>query len=81
MNNQYQPPFKLTNLIVNYVSRISEITERLIISNNLKTNPRLRRDNRIKTIHASLKIENNSLSIEQVTDVINGKKILGMKKI
>ena len=43
----------------------------------MSNNPRLRRDNRIRTIHASLAIENNSLSLDQVTDIINGKRILG----
>ena len=38
---------------------------------------KLRRENRIKTIHSSLAIEHNSLSLEQVTAVINGKRILG----
>lgn len=39
--------------------------------------PRLQRENRIKTIHSSLAIEHNSLSLEQVTAVIDGKRILG----
>jgi len=43
----------------------------------METNPKLRRDNRIRTIHASLAIENNSLSIDQMTDIINGKRVLG----
>lgn len=43
----------------------------------MSNNPRLRRDNRIRTIHASLEIEKNSLSLDQVTDIINGKRILG----
>lgn len=43
----------------------------------MSNNPRLRRDNRIRTIHASLAIENNPLSLYQVTDIINGKRILG----
>ena len=39
--------------------------------------PQLRRKNRIRTIHASLAIENNTLSLEQVTDIIDGKPIIG----
>ena len=43
----------------------------------MNANPQLRRDRRIRTIHASLAIGNNSLSLEQVTAIINGKRILG----
>jgi Fic family protein len=39
--------------------------------------PQLRRENRIRTIHASLAIENNTLSLEQVTDIIDGKPVIG----
>ncbi len=80
MNESYVPPFELTNKIVKYVSRIAELSERLVIRNDLISNPRLRKNNRIKTIHASLAIENNSLTIEQVTDVIDGNRILGPEK-
>jgi hypothetical protein len=40
-------------------------------------NPHLRRENRIKTIHSSLAIEHNSLSLDQVTAILDGKRILG----
>ena len=43
----------------------------------MRPNPVLRRENRIKTIHSSLAIEQNILTLQQVTDVINGKRILG----
>jgi Fic family protein len=42
----------------------------------MEQNPKLRRANRIKSIHSSLAIENNSLSLEQVTALLNGKKVL-----
>lgn len=45
--------------------------------NDLERLPRLRRVNRIKSIQSSLAIENNTLSLEQVTDVLNGKRVLG----
>ena len=38
--------------------------------------PQLRRENRIRTIHASLAIENNTFSLEQVTDIIDGKPVI-----
>jgi len=47
------------------------------VKGGTSSNPQLRRDNQIRSIHSSLAIENNSLSLEQVTDVINGKRILG----
>ena len=73
----YVPPYTLTDKTVNLISAITEIVTKISINENMSNNPRLRRDNRIRTIHASLAIENNSLSLDQVTDIINGKRILG----
>ena len=71
-----QPPFQITNTIVDYVAEIAELVGRLSLSNHLSSNPTLRRINRIRTIHGSLAIEQNTLSLEQVTAVINGKQVL-----
>ena len=73
----YVPPYTITNKTVNLISDISEILTKLTINDAMNQNPKLRRENRIQTIHASLAIENNSLSLEQVTDIINGKRVLG----
>lgn len=73
----YVPPYTITDKTVNLISAITEIITKITINANMSNNPRLRRDNRIRSIHASLAIENNSLSLEQVTDIINGKRILG----
>lgn len=73
----YVPPYTITDKTVNLISAITEIITEITINDNMSNNPRLRRDNRIRTIHASLAIENNSLSLDQVTDIINGKRILG----
>ena len=73
----YVPPYTITDKTVNLISAITEIITKITINDNMSNNPRLRRDNRIRTIHASLAIENNSLSLDQVTDIINGKRILG----
>ena len=73
----YAPPYTITDRTVNLISDITEIITKITINDNMSNNPRLRRDNRIRTIHASLAIENNSLSLDQVTDIINGKRILG----
>ena len=63
-----------------YVSSISEKIGRISAISNLESKPHLRRNNRIKSIHSSLKIEANSLSLGQVRDVINGKMVLGEQK-
>lgn len=76
----YKPPFTITNKILRLVSSISEKTEKATLIINLETRPHLRRNNRIKSIHSSLKIEANSLTLNQVRDVINGKVVLGEKK-
>ena len=76
----YKPPFNITNEILAYVSSISEKIGKISVTNNLEAKPHLRRNNRIKSIHSSLKIEANSLSLGQVRDVINGKLVLGEQK-
>lgn len=73
----YEPPFKITSQIIDLISQISESVGEI---NSLENSPRhveLRKENRIKTIHSSLAIENNSLSIEQITAIIEGKRVLG----
>ena len=73
----YQPPFEITSKIIELISKISEKIGEI---NSLQNSPhqiKLRKANRIKTIHSSLAIENNSLSIEQITAIIDGKRVLG----
>lgn len=77
---QYTPPFQITNEMLLRVASISEKIGKISITNNLKSKPHLRRNNRIKSIHSSLKIEANSLSLDQVRDVINGKRVIGARK-
>lgn len=74
---QYSPPFNITNGILSYVSSISEKIGEINFYHDLENKPHLRRNNKIKSVHASLKIEANSLSMGQVRDVINGKSVLG----
>ncbi len=74
------PPFQITNEILSYVASISEKIGKISAISNLEAKPHLRRNNRIKSIHSSLKIEANSLSLGQVRDVINGKLVLGEQK-
>lgn len=77
---EYKPPFTITNEILSYVSSVSEKIGRITATSNLESRPHLRKNNRIKSIHSSLKIEANSLSLGQVRDVINGKTVLGEQK-
>lgn len=75
--NQYQPPFKITSKIIDYISRISEKVGEINSLENSPQQVKLRKENRIKTIHSSLAIENNSLTIKQITAIIDGKRVLG----
>lgn len=75
-----QPPFQITNKIIGDVAEISEQIGRLSARNHLSANPNLRRTNRIRTIYGSLAIEQNTLSLEQVTAVLNGKHVLAPPK-
>ena len=74
----YQPPFNITPEMLHLISGISEQVG--IINARLGENvpsPILRKKNQIKTIHSSLAIENNTLTLKQVTDIIDGKRVLG----
>lgn len=73
----YRPPYRITSRIVYLISEISEALGALTALHGASMQPRLRRKNRIQTIHASLAIENNTLSLDQTTAVIDGKKVLG----
>lgn len=76
----YQPPFHITNSMLMYVSSISEKVGEINILQNMEAKPHLRKNNRIKSVHASLKIEANSLSLGQVRDVIEGHLVLEEQK-
>ncbi len=75
--DNYTPPFDITNKMLELSSLIMEQVGKLSNVNELERLPRLRKVSRIKSIHSSLAIENNTLSIKQVTDVIDGKRVLG----
>lgn len=77
MVDGYKPPFTITEEITNLVIEIGELTGTITLQENLSANPILRRENRIRSIHSSLAIEQNTLTVEQVSDVINGKRVLG----
>lgn len=74
------PPYKITNKMLNYVSDIMKKIGETNYFESLNRYPELRRKSRIKSIHSSLAIENNQLSLFQVEDVINGKPVIGEQK-
>jgi len=75
-----KPPFEITNTILDEIAEIAELVGRVNASLGLSTNPTLRRTNRIRTIYSSLAIEQNTLSLDQVTAVLEGKRIIAPPK-
>ncbi|MBQ1590425.1 MAG: Fic family protein [Treponema sp.] len=73
----YTPPFTITSKSIDLISKISEKIGEMNFLTSESQHVNLRKKNRIKTIHSSLAIENNSLSIEQITAIIDGKRVLG----
>lgn len=80
MKSEYFPPFTITPEIVRLVSKISEWVGGFSVHSKAFQTPMLRRGNRLRSIQASLAIENNSLSLEQVTAIVNGKRVLGLPR-
>jgi Fic family protein len=76
-DSPYAPPLTLTPALLNRVAAIAEALGRWSARQDALPSPRLRRENRIHTIQASLAIEQNSLSIEQVTALFDGQRVLG----
>lgn len=74
---KYAPPYEITNKMLDYVASISEKVGRVSERSGLTSRPHLRRNNRIRSIYSSLRIEANSLSLGEVRDVIDGKLVLG----
>ena len=75
-----KPPYDITPLVLQLVSSISLKLGAVHARNLEKHSPQLRKHNRIKTIHASLQIEGNTLSKEQVTALIENKRVIGPQK-
>ena len=72
----YQPPYTITPEILNRVASISEAIGRLTVLTDQARSLRLRRINRIRTIHGSLAIEGNTLSEAQITAILEGKRVI-----
>ena len=74
------PPYDITPKILKLVSSISEKIGEVNANYLSKQSPQLRKQNRIKTIHSSLQIEGNTLTEEQITALIENKRIIGPQK-
>ncbi len=77
--SRYQPPFSITPSVLNLVVEIGELLGHWSAKRG-EASPLLRKENRIRTIQASLAIEHNSLSMEQVTALLEGKRVLAPAK-
>jgi Fic family protein len=75
-----KPPFSLTPKILNLCTEITQSLGQYEGLNISKPEPKLRKSSRIQTIQASLAIEGNTLAIEQVTAILDGKKVIGSKR-
>ncbi len=77
----YIPPFTVSSRAINLIAEISSTIERYAIRMEQSDSLRLRKVNRIKTIHSSLAIEGNNLTESQVGDIINGKNVVAISYI
>lgn len=75
-----KPPYEITSEILKFISTISEKIGEVNAKYLIKTNPTLRKQNQIKTIHSSLSIEGNTLTEEQITAIIENKRVAGSEK-
>ena len=80
MMKKYVPPFTITNRMLFLVSQISEKLGQISNYREFGSRPHLRRNNRIRSIHSSLAIEANSLTLDAVRGVIDGKTVLGPQR-
>ena len=75
-----KPPYELTSKILRLITSISEKLGEVKATFLSKPSPQLRKQNKVKTIHSSLQIEGNTLTQEQITDIIENKRVIGPKK-
>lgn len=76
----YEPPITITPGVVSLVAEIGELVGCWRAGGPGEPSPRLWRENRIRTIQASLATENNSLSVDQVTAILEGKRVVGSRR-
>ncbi len=75
-----KPPYEITSKILQFVTQISEKIGEINANLLDKPSPTLRKQNRIKTIHNSLKIEGNTLTEKQITAILENKRVIGPEK-
>jgi len=75
-----KPPYEISSEILKYISSISEKIGEVNAKYLIKTNPTLRKQNQIKTIHSSLSIEGNTLTEEQIIAILENKRVVGPEK-
>lgn len=75
-----KPPYEITSEILKFITSISEKIGEVNAKYLIKTNPTLRKQNQIKTIHSSLSIEGNTLTEEQITAILENKRVVGPEK-
>ena len=75
-----KPPYEITSSILKLITSISEKIGEVNANLLNKPSTKLRKQNRIKTIHSSLKIEGNTLTEEQITALLENKRVIGPKK-
>ena len=80
MNDPYEPPFQLTSEIVSRIADISQTVGRLSVLADSAESLQLRRLNQIRTVQGSLAIEGNTLTEEQITAILDGKRVVGSPK-
>ena len=78
--DHYEPPFDITNRMLSQISAVSEKLGMIAAYRSLDTKPQLRRNNRIKSVHSSLRIESSSLSEGMVRSVLNNRTVIGPEK-
>jgi Fic family protein len=76
----YKPPYKLTDKMLMLCGEIYRFIGRYEGLSQPVPSPRLRRENRIKTVYGSCAIEGNTLNLQQVTDILNQRHVVGPKK-
>ncbi|MCF8109347.1 MAG: Fic family protein [Desulfohalobiaceae bacterium] len=76
MNQQYQPPYTISPASVHLIAQVSEAVGRLTVLTDTERALQLRRINRVRTIQGSLAIEGNTLSEEQITALLHGKRVI-----
>ncbi|MBK8417048.1 MAG: Fic family protein [Bacteroidetes bacterium] len=75
-----KPPYEITSKILKSITSISQTIGEVNAKYLVKQNPKLRKENQIKTIHSSLRIEGNTLSADQITAIIENKRVVGPEK-